>query len=374
MAFNNNLLKRSCSLVKVLEDVWQGFSIMASNNKSLKMAKKIGTHNGVFHCDEVLACYMLKKLPLYKDADIVRTRDEAILSTCDIVVDVGAVYDPVKCRFDHHQRNFVETLSSIRPDLVKNKFIKLSSAGLVYAHYGLDVISEICNSHDISLDSASLINLFAYVYDIFVEEMDAIDNGVAMYPEGKPLYRINTNLSSRVGRLNPKWNEPERSSNIDNLFQKAMAYVGAEFEECILEAATVWWPAREIVKKSIKGRHEVHPSGEIFLLEERCSWKDHLYAVEEELGIEGELKFVIFSDISGSWRVQGIPVQPDSFICRVFLHRSWRGVRDEDLSVLSGIEGCVFCHSTGFIGGNKTKEGALEMAVRSLNASTADKE
>lgn len=51
---------------------------MASNNKCLKMAKKIGTHNGVFHCDEVLACYMLKKLPLYKDADIVRTRDEAV--------------------------------------------------------------------------------------------------------------------------------------------------------------------------------------------------------------------------------------------------------------------------------------------------------
>jgi uncharacterized UPF0160 family protein len=30
------------------------------------MSKKIGTHSGSFHCDESLACYMLKLLPEYK--------------------------------------------------------------------------------------------------------------------------------------------------------------------------------------------------------------------------------------------------------------------------------------------------------------------
>lgn len=28
--------------------------------------KKIGTHNGTFHCDEVLACFILRQLPEYK--------------------------------------------------------------------------------------------------------------------------------------------------------------------------------------------------------------------------------------------------------------------------------------------------------------------
>lgn len=32
----------------------------------------IGTHDGCFHCDEALACYMLKLLPRYKDATIIR--------------------------------------------------------------------------------------------------------------------------------------------------------------------------------------------------------------------------------------------------------------------------------------------------------------
>lgn len=34
---------------------------------------KIGTHNGTFHCDEVLACTMLKFVnPEYSTAEIVR--------------------------------------------------------------------------------------------------------------------------------------------------------------------------------------------------------------------------------------------------------------------------------------------------------------
>lgn len=66
----------------------------------MKQVLKIGTHNGAFHCDEVLACAMLKKLPKYQDAEIIRSRDPKVLDTCDIVVDVGGVYDPKTHRYD----------------------------------------------------------------------------------------------------------------------------------------------------------------------------------------------------------------------------------------------------------------------------------
>lgn len=39
-----------------------------SQNKVIK----IGTHDGVFHCDEALAIFLLKLLPRYKDSVIVR--------------------------------------------------------------------------------------------------------------------------------------------------------------------------------------------------------------------------------------------------------------------------------------------------------------
>jgi hypothetical protein len=72
--------------------------------KKQNSRKTIGTHSGTFHCDEVLACCMLKQLPEYGDAEIIRTRDENVLKTCDIVVDVGGKYEPASHRYDHHQR------------------------------------------------------------------------------------------------------------------------------------------------------------------------------------------------------------------------------------------------------------------------------
>jgi uncharacterized UPF0160 family protein len=51
--------------------------------------KTIGTHSGSFHCDEALACYLLKLTDTYKDADIIRSRDPKVLDTLDIIVDVG---------------------------------------------------------------------------------------------------------------------------------------------------------------------------------------------------------------------------------------------------------------------------------------------
>jgi uncharacterized UPF0160 family protein len=56
-----------------------------------------------------------------------RTRDPAVLATCDIVVDVGAVYNESKQLFDHHQRGFAEVFGH-------GFETKLSSAGLVYKY------------------------------------------------------------------------------------------------------------------------------------------------------------------------------------------------------------------------------------------------
>ena len=64
----------------------------------------IGTHDGTFHCDEVLACALLRILPEYSNAIIKRSRDQTILAACDVVVDVGAQFDPDNHRYDHHQR------------------------------------------------------------------------------------------------------------------------------------------------------------------------------------------------------------------------------------------------------------------------------
>jgi len=321
---------------------------------------KIGTHNGTFHCDEVLACFMLKVLPEYKAAQIVRTRDESKLAECDIVVDVGGVYDPTKHRYDHHQQTFTGTMNSLNPS--KPWSIKLSSAGLVYLHFGGRVLAELMGA---SPEDRLVQTLYDKVYEKFIQEVDAIDNGVPQC-DGEPKYGISTNLSSRVGHLNPAWNDTKL--NEEDQFVKAMQLVGEEFTDRVKFYSQVWWPAREIVVRAVNSRHQVDPSGEVMVFEDGCCpWKEHLFMLEKELNIKPNIKFVLFTDNNGNWRVQGVPVAPDSFILRVPLLADWCGLRDEELSKATGLPGSIFVHTTGFIGGHRQKEGALEMARVTLS-------
>lgn len=84
----------------------------------------VATHSGTFHCDEALGVAMLRKLPEFASARLIRTRSEEQLATADIVLDVGGVYDAERHRYDHHQIGFTETFG--------HGFVtKLSSAGCV---------------------------------------------------------------------------------------------------------------------------------------------------------------------------------------------------------------------------------------------------
>lgn len=77
-------------------------------------------------------------------------------------------------------------------------------------------------------------NLCSLVLQEFIEAIDAIDNGISQYPSDiKPLYRLRTDLSSRVGHLNPAWNQSvdaqavDVTSDIIPSDMKAHPYLGA---------------------------------------------------------------------------------------------------------------------------------------------------
>ncbi|GLC55870.1 hypothetical protein PLESTB_001038000 [Pleodorina starrii] len=325
------------------------------------MAKKIGTHSGSFHCDEALGCWLLRRTAQFQQAEIVRTRDPEVLKDLDVVIDVGGEYDPERLRFDHHQRSF------------ETKFghgfetTRLSSAGLVYKHYGREVIAGLLGW---PLDHPDMDKVYLEVYRNFIEAVDAVDNGVGQYdvpPGTAPRYINTTTLSGRVGALNPRWNEPSDETALYERFLRAVELAGGEFAAAVDWVARGWLPGRRPVAEALAERHSVHPSGKIVLLKEFCPWKDHLYDLEKEGGFPGEVLFCVFQDDRDkSYRVQAVSVGPGSFENRRSLPAAWRGVRDDALSAVSGIPGCVFVHASGFIGGNKTLEGALEMARLSL--------
>ena len=139
---------------------------------------------------------------------------------------------------------------------------KLSSAGLIYVHFGKRLIAQIIEK---PAADPLVEKIFDKVYEKFMEEVDANDNGIATH-EGPARYAVTTTIASRVANLRPHWNDPDQDT--DKGFYKAMEMVYPEFEDRIIFYNKVWWPAREIVSKALENRFSVHDSGKLlFLLE-----------------------------------------------------------------------------------------------------------
>ncbi len=340
----------------------------------------IATHNGHFHADEALAVHMLRRhVPDYAGAALVRTRNPATLNESHTVVDVGGEYDAAKRRFDHHQRGFVTTFPG-RPT-------KLSSAGLVYLHFGRGIVersvleqqqeeAEEANSQQ---QASDIDLLFNKLYAGFVEALDAHDNGIDPYD---PAELATASIAKRytdggftlgavVSRYNPNWNDADTDqASEDARFELASARIGEEFDRELHYLVHSWLPARSLVRAAFAARHEFDSEGRLLVFRSQsCPWKDHLYAEEAAAATPAKVLYVLYPDKEERWRVQCVPAAKDSFESRKPLPEAWRGHRDGALDkLLDGdvVPGAVFIHASGFIGGHRTFEGALQMAKKAL--------
>lgn len=317
-----------------------------------------------------MGCFLLQQLPEYRNAKIIRSRDLNVLEPLDIVIDVGGVYDDTRKRYDHHQRGYDERFDEGKTNIgdgVSPRCTKLSASGLVYRHYGRDVIQV----YYPGLSPTNLELVYVKMYDTLMEALDAVDTGVEMVPDGVELvYKDSTGLPSRVGRLNPRWNEVDADGKVpdpDVRFSQAVKICGDEFVAVLTKIVESDLPARAFVEQAVRGRKEVDESGEIICLSSGgMPWKNYLYELEKELEVEPLIKFVLYTDQAGMWRVQAVTVEGKAFENRLGLPEEWRGVRDEDLAKVTNIKGSRFVHAAGFIGGCDSYEGALEMAREAL--------
>jgi uncharacterized UPF0160 family protein len=308
----------------------------------------IVTHNGQFHGDEVLACALLRNI--YPKCIIKRTRDNKIINKADIVVDVGGIYDPKKNRFDHHQKGCNEVFS-------KKHTIPLSSVGMVYKEYGKMVLCDISNN---KLNSEEINKLYNIIYNSFIKEMDALDNGIK--PNSKN-YSINTGLSSTVNKMN--------SQDIYNLdvqnkcFEKAVNYCYITFEIhvlCMVNKQLSLRNDKKIISSCMKKRYIYSSSGEILVIQQDCS--NWLFCIRDYENNNGsiKMKIVIYPGNGEEWRVRAMP-EP-GFVTRIKLKS-----KDELLELDKSLEGKItFVHNAGFIGGAKTLEDAVKMANLCLSS------
>lgn len=325
---------------------------------------------------------MLRTLPTYKTSPLVRTRDLDALKTCHTVVDVGGEYDVGTNRFDHHQREFTTTFPG--------RSTKLSSAGLVFMHLGKSIIAQ---QTGLGEESDECARIYEKMYDDFIEAFDANDNGISAYDTTRlqdmgVTKRFNDrgfSIASVVNRFNYAKNDVGAASDTektkeqqqaeeDARFLKASAFVGTQFDAELSDTFGSWLPARRIVAEAFAARSRFDEKGRILVLpyrKEGLPYHDHLYNLETEEGKDAnQVLYTLFAENGqpdSKWRIRAVSSSAEGFELRKPLPEKWRGVRDDQLDQVTGIPGCVFVHASGFIGGNKTFDGALQMAKTALN-------
>jgi uncharacterized UPF0160 family protein len=293
--------------------------------------KKLITHDGSFHADDVFACATLC-LILEKNneqPEIIRTRDEKIIKDGDYVFDVGGIYDKNTNRFDHHQIGGAGRRMVSEGDIA----IEYASLGLVWEKFGTVLTGE--NKITEILDKR------------LAAPIDAFDNGLDLV-ENKyditPYYLQHFILSMR-----PTWREEGLSK--DEMFLKCM-----EIAKEILKREIIQAQDALLAEKMIHSIYKDTKDKRIIVLD-----KDYPY--EYILNDFPEPLFVIYPRSADSfWGVRAVKKTLKTFINRKNFPKLWAGLRDEELVNVTGVPDAVFCHRGLFLAVAKTKEGAIKLA------------
>ncbi len=289
----------------------------------------VATHSGSFHADDVLAAAALRLAK--PSVTILRSRDMEQLNAADILFDVGRVFNPATCRFDHHQLEYTEA---------RENGIPYSSFGLVWRELG----EKLCGS----AAAANRVDI------ALVQGVDAIDCGVTISKEATLVKLMS--ISAVLGSFNQGWQDLASAEAINNAFEQAVGVAKAILENAIREA-NGFENAKIVVEQG-----ELLEEGQLLVLKNGVPWKETVL----EASTYDKLLYVIFPDAQAKWHLSCVPAKAGSFSNRKSLPVAWAGLDGEELDKVTGITGCVFCHRARFVGGHTTKEGAMEMARLAL--------
>ena len=307
---------------------------------------KVQTHNGCFHTDELFAIAMLRILD--PSIEIIRTRVIPEDLTDTILVDVGRIYDPDNLKFDHHQLD-----GPTRPSGVK-----YASAGLIFKEYGTILIGKIIKDKT----SPHISKIFDD-FDKYLIVIDMIDNGQSTNLILGDIITINTLVASYVpiGRVYDQKSEDESFMKILQIIQDFIisTIIRLHFK---YEYASY---AMAALKKTIKDESQIiifHEAGPFVQ-----TFTEYLEGVDLKI----IPKVVIFpaNEIDGnkSWMIRGLPKNSIDWAIILPCPIEWRGKTADEFCQITGVEGSLFAHASGFLVGADTYEHAITLAKKWVN-------
>jgi uncharacterized UPF0160 family protein len=287
---------------------------------------KVTTHSGTFNADDVFAYAILKAATLGR-LQLTRTRDTSLMSSADVLFDVGGTFDRATRRYDHHMRD-----KPLRPNGEP-----FSSAGLVWRDFGEAAVRNILPS----APSEAVARIAAIVDQGLVRDVDLMDNGAMTPTPG--------HFSTVVEAFNVTFTEDNRDET-DSFLQAADVATAVLTRVCARASAAVF--AENTVAEAAKAATDPR----IIVIDQRVPWEDAIF----DLNLDKALYVV--RPAGEAWTCSAVPPKRGSFDQRLPLPDPWGGLRDDEFAAFTGIKDATFCHPARFVCGARTREGALALA------------
>lgn len=295
----------------------------------------IGTHSGAFHADDSLGVAML--LALYPEARVVRSRDPEVWATCDALVDVGGEHNPLRNRYDHHQKGFQER---------RENGIPYAGSGLVWRAYGIRYVQHVCAWLTVEQARKVALDVDARL----IQHADAVDSGVSVPGPGA------FSLAGIISTMNATWQDDHGRD--DQRFAEAVSLASAVLRNLVRDVVAEHDAAVKVRTAPVVAQ------GRILVLDEA-----RLPFESEVCASMPDVLFVVYPDSQGQQvQVRVVPKELGTFVARANLPETWAGLRDTELAAVTGVADAVFCHNGRFICAARSLAGALHMAELALAA------
>ena len=299
------------------------------------------THSGQFHADDIfstalLNIYFKNKEPKTK-LKYKRSIKKEDIDKADIVYDIGLIYNPKKLRFDHHQND---------TGLIRSNGIPYAAFGLLFKHFGHGLISLISGEKNKKV----LAEIFDIVEKKLIQHIDAMDNGTSTY---KQLFKgVDVITIDNYFRMYKFEAGSEDMKKIDKKFFELV-----KFSEPILENIINYATERQKEKALGQKAYNKAKDKRIIICDRFYSYNFNEFP---------EPLIVVYPDLRNNWSAKNVQTGEDMYDARFYFPESWRGLVDEELERACGVKGAKFCHKSGFLCVNETKEGLMEMVMLAM--------
>ncbi|KAI1720906.1 MYG1 protein [Ditylenchus destructor] len=322
----------------------------------------VGVSERNFDVTDALGLYLFRSLDDFSNYDVVSVLRNQDIDECNAIIGAGDTFSPSKLRFSHNGRNFDESMSSLKIPGMKSYSQRLSTAGLVFAVYGHEILDHHYPDVYNNATDKERAEYFRETYDYIIEVIDCFSWGHDLEHPMAEKYKFMAYLTSFSAELDKELRTRQLkfvdiadiySSKIGDKFKERLSWYFDEFVDCIKK-----------LQQAIDDACQIEPTGLIAACDRdflHVNVDDVIERVTQSVTSGQVLPAILIIRSKDKYRVECLEYE------RLKLENKANNIKNlnfhcKNSERLNNVDGLVYISNNGQFAIMKDKESAIQIA------------